>query len=39
MSKELQEIIELGLKFGIDVSNITEQQALDIIKLSNELKY
>jgi len=38
MSKELQDLIAVGLKYGLDVSALTEEQAQEITKISNELK-
>tara|TARA_B110000503_G_C6845955_1_gene288757 strand:+ start:235 stop:366 length:132 start_codon:yes stop_codon:yes gene_type:complete len=38
MSNELKEIIELATKYGYDVSHITEEQAINIINMANELK-
>jgi hypothetical protein len=31
MSKELKELIEIGLKYGLDVSTLTEEQAKEIM--------
>lgn len=38
MSKELQDLIAVGLKYGLDVSTLTEQRAQEITKISNEMK-
>ena len=38
MSKELQDLIAVGLKYGLDVSTLTEERAREITKISNELK-
>jgi hypothetical protein len=38
MSEQLKQLIDLGLEYGLDVSNLTEQQAQDIIDLSEEWK-
>jgi hypothetical protein len=37
MSDELKKLIEVGLKFGLDVSNLTEEQAQSITLMSEEL--
>jgi hypothetical protein len=38
MSKELKDLIAVGLKYGFDVSTMTEEQASRIVELTNELK-
>jgi hypothetical protein len=38
MSKELQDLIAVGLKYGLDVSTMTEEEAQRITELTNELK-
>jgi hypothetical protein len=38
MSNELQDLIAVGLKYGLDVSTLTEERAREITKISNELK-
>ncbi len=38
MSKELRDLIAVGLKYGLDVSTLTEERAREITEISNELK-